>query len=369
MLTFWVPRTGAFGILDWMDDRARVLLPVFEVRAYEDLSERMTLGAGAHIFAGVDELGPAGKAAVAAVWDQLSRIPTTRLLNDPRKASSRYDLLNRLADEGINSFRAWRADELSQHRARIQFPVFLRHRVEHTGNVTGLSHDWRQLQLQLMRCRMRGNRPADLLAVEWVDARDDEGRFRKYSAFKIGDTIVPAHVMTGGHWMVKAGTNTLTVRSVRDELEYLQHCPHLDWIRQIFALAGIDYGRLDYGVVGGRLHVWEINVNPTIGATPGRKPKPVPPEVQEERERSRDIRHAGTTSAFLSLDSGVLERVPVRVAPDLLDAFVREREAQESLARRVALLDRAFRHPLATPMRGLWRRVFSSTPTRPVPHG
>ena len=32
----------------------------------------------------------------------------------------------------------------------------------------------------------------------------------------------------------------------------------------MFAIARIDYGRIDYGIVGGRPQVYEINTNPTV---------------------------------------------------------------------------------------------------------
>jgi hypothetical protein len=32
----------------------------------------------------------------------------------------------------------------------------------------------------------------------------------------------------------------------------------------IFARAGLEYGRIDYGLADGRLQVWEINTGPTL---------------------------------------------------------------------------------------------------------
>ena len=41
------------------------------------------------------------------------------------------------------------------------------------------------------------------------------------------------------------------------------------WLRRVFAVAGVDYGRVDYGVLDGVPQVWEINLNPTIGRPAG----------------------------------------------------------------------------------------------------
>ena len=44
----------------------------------------------------------------------------------------------------------------------------------------------------------------------------------------------------------------------------MEENPHQDALREIFGLAGIDYGRMDYGLLDGKVQVWEINTNPTI---------------------------------------------------------------------------------------------------------
>jgi hypothetical protein len=52
--------------------------------------------------------------------------------------------------------------------------------------------------------------------------------------------------------------------SAREELEYIETNPHEEILRRAFDLAGIDYGRADYGVVDGRVEIWEINTNPYL---------------------------------------------------------------------------------------------------------
>jgi hypothetical protein len=48
------------------------------------------------------------------------------------------------------------------------------------------------------------------------------------------------------------------------ERRYLETNPHEQDLRKIFRLARIDYGRIDYAMLGDRLQVWEINTNPHI---------------------------------------------------------------------------------------------------------
>src|SRR5262249_42167607 len=40
--------------------------------------------------------------------------------------------------------------------------------------------------------------------------------------------------------------------------------PHRQALGEIFQAAGIEYGRIDYSVLDGRIVTWEINTNPTI---------------------------------------------------------------------------------------------------------
>ena len=44
------------------------------------------------------------------------------------------------------------------------------------------------------------------------------------------------------------------------------HNPHRELLEHIFRDAGIDYGRIDYGLLDGRIQVWEINTNPWIAS-------------------------------------------------------------------------------------------------------
>jgi hypothetical protein len=51
---------------------------------------------------------------------------------------------------------------------------------------------------------------------------------------------------------------------VAEEWAYLHDNPHERELRQVCELARIDYGRIDYAVVDGRIQVWEINSNSWI---------------------------------------------------------------------------------------------------------
>jgi len=54
---------------------------------------------------------------------------------------------------------------------------------------------------------------------------------------------------------------------LEEELEYVRTNPHAAMLEEIFDLAGIEYGRVDYGLRDGRPQVWEINTNPAVASS------------------------------------------------------------------------------------------------------
>jgi hypothetical protein len=66
------------------------------------------------------------------------------------------------------------------------------------------------------------------------------------------DGVVPGSANHADHQM-----------TVADNPSYIG-IPHREELRQIFDLAGITYGRIDYGLRAEKIQVWEINLNPTL---------------------------------------------------------------------------------------------------------
>lgn len=108
----------------------------------------------------------------------------------------------------------------------------------------------------------------DLMIVEYGAAPSADGRFRKYSAFKVGPTIYPQHCFINENWYVKFSSTRFTEADRDESRAYVAENPHAAQIEHIFALAGIDYGRIDYGLVDGCIQTFEINNNPTVMSRP-----------------------------------------------------------------------------------------------------
>ena len=49
------------------------------------------------------------------------------------------------------------------------------------------------------------------------------------------------------------------------EEQYAQNNLYADQVMEVFEAGGIEYGRLDYTVLDGRVIAWEINTNPYFG--------------------------------------------------------------------------------------------------------
>ena len=231
------------------------------ILAYEELPQQARLPVATYLFSDLERLGLRQRAMVAELYSSLHRLaPDMGLLNNPAEALCRFDLLQALHTTGVNTFRAhWATAPLND----IRFPVFLREENDHSGNLTGLINSHWDLNGALMLLLMRGSHLRNLLVVEFSNTADTKGRFNKYSAFFVGDRILPRHVMFSEHWMIKR-SDILDEQSVRSEQAYLDSNDYTDDLVEIRNLSGITYGRIDFSVRKGGLQVWEINTNPII---------------------------------------------------------------------------------------------------------
>lgn len=117
------------------------------------------------------------------------------------------------------------------------------------------------------------------MVVEKMDVRGDDGLHRKYAALKIGDELVPRHLLFSEDWVTKFPGVVTTEELAKEERAFLEEFPHADAVNEVFRMAGIDYGRIDYGFKDGRMQVWEINTNPLIVPAP-RKLNPLRLDTQ-----------------------------------------------------------------------------------------
>jgi hypothetical protein len=218
---------------------------------------------GLWIFSDLERLRPSERSAATEMYARLAAAgPAFRVLNDPRRALGRLDLLRALAARGLNAFRAWRVDE---PLAGARFPVFVRAAESHEGSLTGLLQGPEEVARAIRGLGRR--RGEDLLVVEFLDTSDGYGTFRKYSAMRIGPALFPRHLLFDARWVVKRPV-LVDDALLREEQEFLDSFPHKEQVARAFEIAGIEYGRIDYGLLDGRIQVWEINTNPVLIPAP-----------------------------------------------------------------------------------------------------
>ncbi len=263
MIRFVVTRDHAYTFKTYLQTWGRALAPVCQCIFYDQLIHFRTLEPAVHIFSDLERLDAAGLRLAELAFEVLSRTDH-RAFNNPTTVLRRGPLLGKLHDAGLNPFAVHRADaDLS----RVRFPAFVRQENDHTGSLTGLLHSTAELADALQKLA-ETNTPVDsLLVVEFFDTADRNGIYRKYSAFIVGNQIIPRHLLHGHEWVLKF-PSLVDEHTVAEEIQFLSSNPHEKQLGDIFRLAGIDYGRIDYSRVGDRIVVWEINTNPTITVEP-----------------------------------------------------------------------------------------------------
>jgi len=229
------------------------------VVTYEQIRDGKLLPGHTYVFADIERLSRRQLALAGRIWRALADADVpTRLLNHPLRVRRRYDLLAELHARRVNNFRAHRVTELRRPR----FPVFLRRENDHGGNLTGLlwSHD----EILDAVSRRGGLKPIRrLLAVEFCDTADSDGHYARYGAYIVGDRIIPSQIYFSRDWMIKQKTSTAPTAAQLDQVsKYVETNPHEGWLREVFGLANVDYGRIDYAFEGSCPRVWEINTNP-----------------------------------------------------------------------------------------------------------
>lgn len=263
MIYFVVPRDQEFGIQDYLESWGRGLVGRLSVVHYEDLPARSAVPAGTYIFSALDQLTPGGRRLISELQDQLRASPNAGpVLNDPRSALLRFELLEELHRRGLNPHRALRA---GTDFHGLRFPVFLREEIRHTGSLSPLLRSRAQLERALGRAMLQGYRLEELLMVEFCDTVDAHGFYRKYSAYVVGSEIIARGMARGRGWMLKAEGTEFSESMLLEERAYVLANPYEPQLRRIFDLAGIRFGRIDYAIQDGGVVTWEINLNPTIG--------------------------------------------------------------------------------------------------------
>lgn len=257
---------------------------------YEELFFQLGGPIGHYVFGDIDRLSRYERETAGNFVEALRRAaPDVRILNDPAITLDRVPLLAALHHAGINGFTAVRLDA----GRPSHFPVFIRTEDGHFGPETDLLHDEAAFDAALTDLRARRLPLRGRIAIGYAGKPYADGRFRRYSAYKIGDRVFADELFVSDRWAVKDAVVQWDGASAAEEYEFVTTNPHEDALRRAFAVGQIDFGRADYGVIDGRVQIYEINTNPAFAV-----------RVQDDiRSRRRTIARQTTIEAFRALDT------------------------------------------------------------------
>jgi len=190
----------------------------------------------------------------------LARPKDYTVFNQPGNYSGRFNLLKKLHAAGINRFNAIRLDD---DFAVLRYPVFIRNEIDHKGPITELLNSRAELDAAVTKVRATRVNPHQLIVVEYCHCGGADGFFRKYSAVNVAGKLIPRHVLRSDAWSTKTA-DVVSEDSLAEEKDFVENFPHREQVMDAFRLAGVEYGRIDYGLHEGRVQVWEINTNPVV---------------------------------------------------------------------------------------------------------
>lgn len=252
--------------------------PEIRMLSYEQAFAARQVPPGSYVFTDMDRLSLSNQFRAADIYRQLAARPNMcRVFNDPARAKGRYALLRALHEAGLNSFNVYRAEECVRPE---RFPVFIRYDSEHVDPLSGLLHDQASLDAAIEKAIADGAPEGSILIVEYCAEPVVEGLFRKLAAYRVGDTIVPAEIVHDDQWCVKYGQKGIaTPELYEEERQIVETNPYNDIIARAFEIGRIEYGRADFGIVDGKVQIYEINTNPRLGS-----PSEHPSEVRVQSQ-------------------------------------------------------------------------------------
>lgn len=232
------------------------ILPI----SYESLITKKKFPKGLYIFSDLELLQNHIRQQAIRIHHQISE-QGSQTLNHPGVSLTRFPLLKTLYNQELNDFNIFRATE---DYSAIRYPVFLRKTDNHKGPQSALLTSPKEVHDALARLQAKKENLQEWVITEYCDTSDANGLFRKYATFIVGSTLIPRHLFFDTSWVQKTAVMTDQPSYLQEEQTF-QHT-HLfqDQLSSIFRIARINYGRIDFGVVGGKVQTWEINTNPAI---------------------------------------------------------------------------------------------------------
>jgi tetratricopeptide (TPR) repeat protein/glutathione synthase/RimK-type ligase-like ATP-grasp enzyme len=152
----------------------------------------------------------------------------------------------------------------------FDFPLLLRSPGYHTGRNFALVEKTADLAAAV------ADLPGDeLLAIEYLDARGQDGNARKYRVMMIGGKLFPLHLAISRNWKVHYFTSDMADQPDhrKEEMAFLENMRAvlgdnaIAALRAVCKALGLDYAGIDFGVnARGDLLLFEANATMVIAA-------------------------------------------------------------------------------------------------------
>jgi tetratricopeptide (TPR) repeat protein len=276
MICFLVARGYEFTLKPVLSDPAA---PRISTLLYDETLGKRALANATYIFSDVDRLSVEDLTRAARLYRRLQE-GGCRVLNDPATVRKRFALLRGLYLAGLNPNNVHLADE---GWSKVRFPVFIRVADGHDGPLTDLIADQAELETALDAAVVAGIPRSTIVIVEYAAEPIRPGIYRKSAIHRVGERLITTINWHTSDWRVKGDQIGLADEVLLDEeLSTVRENRHASQASKVFDFANIEYGRMDFGVVGGRVCVYEINTNPTIFG-PGEHS--IPQRVESSRLR------------------------------------------------------------------------------------
>jgi hypothetical protein len=268
------------------------LAPSIGLMNYDRLFRSRWIKHATHVFADLDRLGYWDLELASDLYLQMKNAGLA-VLNNPALFKNRHSLLRALHLAGLNDFDAYRMNEINSIK---RFPVFLRKIQGHREPLSGLLETREEAEKAVDAAVSAGTPEENLVLIEIAAEPVRPGLYRRLAAFRIGNAIVPHISVHDTSWLVKYGRTFDTIEDLyQEEHAQMELNPFAGHLMKVFDVAGVEYGRADFGFLKGRVQVFEINTNPHL--------TPAEPHPSATRVASMNLAWQKYMQALRSIDS------------------------------------------------------------------
>ncbi|MGD0252256.1 MAG: hypothetical protein ABSC01_06120 [Verrucomicrobiota bacterium] len=268
------------------------LAPSLGLMNYDRLFRSRWIKHATQVFADLDRLSYWDLELAADLYLQMKNAGLP-VWNNPARFKNRHSLLRALHTAGLNDFDAYRVHEINSIK---RFPVFLRKIQGHRAPLSGLLETRAETEKAIDAEVSAGTPEENLVLIELAAEPIRAGLYRKLAAFRIGNAIVPHLSVHDTVWLVKYGRTFDAIEDLyQEEHAMLEQNPFAEHLRKVFDVAGVEYGRADFGFFQGRIQVFEINTNPHVA--------PAEPHPSATRVASMNLAWKKYMQALRAIDS------------------------------------------------------------------